>query len=129
MWSAIPVALLCIMVNWSERKQGSSPERADEWTIKSPPVFYRTLSPSASSHSNSQSCKAGQRVSLTTYCPRATCSINMQNTLLARICTTYITTSFKNLFVRNGTADHPTFFRLFVSESWIHRWFLSLPFI
>ena len=29
----------------------------------------------ASSHSNSQSCKAGQRVSLTTYCPWATCSL------------------------------------------------------
>ena len=26
MWSAIPVALLCMIVNWSERKQGSSPE-------------------------------------------------------------------------------------------------------
>ena len=27
----------------------------------------------ASSHSNSQSCKAGQRISLTTYCPWVTC--------------------------------------------------------
>ena len=26
MWSAIPVALLCMIVNWSEGKQGSSPE-------------------------------------------------------------------------------------------------------
>ena len=26
MWSAIPIALLCIIVNLSERKQGSSPE-------------------------------------------------------------------------------------------------------
>ena len=26
MWSAIPVALLCMVVNWNERKQGSSPE-------------------------------------------------------------------------------------------------------
>ena len=26
MWSAIPVALLCMIVNWSERKQGSGPE-------------------------------------------------------------------------------------------------------
>ena len=26
MWSAIPVALLCMIVNWSERKQGSDPE-------------------------------------------------------------------------------------------------------
>ena len=26
MWSAIPVALLCLIVNWSERKQGSGPE-------------------------------------------------------------------------------------------------------
>ena len=26
MWSAIPVALLCVIVNWSERKQGSSPK-------------------------------------------------------------------------------------------------------
>ena len=26
MWSAIPVALLCIIVNWSERKQGSGPK-------------------------------------------------------------------------------------------------------
>ena len=26
MWSAIPVALLCMFVNWSERKQGSGPE-------------------------------------------------------------------------------------------------------
>ena len=25
-WSAIPVALLCMIVNWSERKQGSGPE-------------------------------------------------------------------------------------------------------
>ena len=28
----------------------------------------------ATPHTNSQSCKAGQRVSLTTYCPWATCS-------------------------------------------------------
>ena len=26
MWSAIPIALLCMTVNWSERKQGSGPE-------------------------------------------------------------------------------------------------------
>ena len=26
MWSAIPVALLCMIVNWSEGKQGSSLE-------------------------------------------------------------------------------------------------------
>ena len=26
MWSAIPVALLCMIVIWSERKQGSGPE-------------------------------------------------------------------------------------------------------
>ena len=26
MWLAIPVALLCMIVNWSERKQGSGPE-------------------------------------------------------------------------------------------------------
>ena len=26
MWSAIPVALLCVIVNWSEGKQGSGPE-------------------------------------------------------------------------------------------------------
>ena len=26
MWSGIPVALLCMIVNWSERKQGSGPE-------------------------------------------------------------------------------------------------------
>ena len=26
MWSAIPVALLCLTVNWSERKQGSDPK-------------------------------------------------------------------------------------------------------
>ena len=26
MWSAIPVALLCMIVNWSERKPGSSLE-------------------------------------------------------------------------------------------------------
>ena len=26
MWSAIPVALLCMIVKWSERKQGSGPE-------------------------------------------------------------------------------------------------------
>ena len=26
MWSAIPVALLSIVVNWNERKQGSGPE-------------------------------------------------------------------------------------------------------
>ena len=26
MWSAIPVALLCMIVNWSEREQGSGPE-------------------------------------------------------------------------------------------------------
>ena len=29
MWSAIPVALLCMIVNWSERKQGSGPEGDD----------------------------------------------------------------------------------------------------
>ena len=26
MWSAIPVALLCMIENWSERKQGSGPQ-------------------------------------------------------------------------------------------------------
>ena len=26
MWSAIPVALLCMILNWSERKQGSGPK-------------------------------------------------------------------------------------------------------
>ena len=26
MWSAIPVALLCMIVKWSERKQGSGPK-------------------------------------------------------------------------------------------------------
>ena len=26
MWSAIPVALLCMVVNWRERKQGSGPK-------------------------------------------------------------------------------------------------------
>ena len=26
MWSAIPIALLCMIVDWSERKQGSGPE-------------------------------------------------------------------------------------------------------
>ena len=26
MWSAIPVALLCMVVNWNERKQDSGPE-------------------------------------------------------------------------------------------------------
>ena len=26
MWSAIPVALVCMIVNWSERKQGSGPK-------------------------------------------------------------------------------------------------------
>ena len=26
MWSAIPIALLCTIVNWSEGKQGSGPE-------------------------------------------------------------------------------------------------------
>ena len=26
MWSAIPVALLCMIVNWNERKQGSGPK-------------------------------------------------------------------------------------------------------
>ena len=30
----------------------------------------------ASSHSNLQSCKAGQRISLTTYCPWATCFLS-----------------------------------------------------
>ena len=29
MWSAIPVALLCMILNWSERKQGSGPEGDD----------------------------------------------------------------------------------------------------
>ena len=29
MWSAIPVALLCMIVNCSERKQGSGPEGDD----------------------------------------------------------------------------------------------------
>ena len=27
LWSAMPVTLLCMIVNWSERKQGSSPKR------------------------------------------------------------------------------------------------------
>ena len=26
MWTAIPVALLCMIMKWSERKQGSGPE-------------------------------------------------------------------------------------------------------
>ena len=26
MWSVIPVALLCLIVNWSEKKQGSGPK-------------------------------------------------------------------------------------------------------
>ena len=26
MWSAIPIVLLCMIVNWSERKQGSGPQ-------------------------------------------------------------------------------------------------------
>ena len=26
MWSAIPIALLCMIVNWSERKRGSGPK-------------------------------------------------------------------------------------------------------
>ena len=26
MWSVIPVALLCMILNWSKRKQGSGPE-------------------------------------------------------------------------------------------------------
>ena len=26
MWSAIPFALLCMIMNWSERKQGSGPK-------------------------------------------------------------------------------------------------------
>ena len=26
MWSAIPVALLCVIVNWSDRKQGNGPK-------------------------------------------------------------------------------------------------------
>ena len=26
MWSAMPVALLCMIINWSVRKQGSGPE-------------------------------------------------------------------------------------------------------
>ena len=26
MWSAIPIALLCMNMNWSERKQGSGPK-------------------------------------------------------------------------------------------------------
>ena len=26
MWSAIPIALLCVIVKWSERKQGSGPK-------------------------------------------------------------------------------------------------------
>ena len=29
MWSAKPVALLCLIVNWSEGKQGSGPEGDD----------------------------------------------------------------------------------------------------
>ena len=29
MWSTIPVALLCMIVNWSEGKQGSGPEGDD----------------------------------------------------------------------------------------------------
>ena len=28
-WSVIPVALLCMILNWSERKQGSGPEGDD----------------------------------------------------------------------------------------------------
>ena len=35
--------------------------------------MIQKLSLCKNEHSNSQSCKAGQRVSLTTYCPWATC--------------------------------------------------------
>ena len=58
MWSAIPVALLCMIVNCSEGKQpktedfrsegarGGTNKRTNGQTNESPPVFYRTLSPS-----------------------------------------------------------------------------------
>ena len=46
------------------------------WSSRSPPVFYRTSSPlgrrPTNHHLRSHSHKAGQRVSLTTYCPWAT---------------------------------------------------------
>ena len=64
-WSAVPVTLLCMVVNWNERKQGSSLSsicsegrfqaweglggtdgRTDGWRIVSLPLFYRTWSPS-----------------------------------------------------------------------------------
>ena len=65
---------------WGRRTDG----RTDEWTDgrtdgrTKVPLCSTGLRPlrgrcPASSHSNSQSCKAGQRVSLTTYCPWATC--------------------------------------------------------
>ena len=58
-----------------ERAWVGTDGQTDRWTNKSPPVFCKTLSPlgPASSHSNSQSCKAGKAESLTTYCPWATC--------------------------------------------------------
>ena len=40
------------------------------------PFRHHTL-PYPALYSNSQSCKAGQRVSLTTYCPWATCCLSM----------------------------------------------------
>ena len=48
MWSAIPVALLCMIVKSSERKQGSSPEE-DELLYKTgrllfvPPSFHHSV--------------------------------------------------------------------------------------
>ena len=48
----------------------------DEWTKESPLCFTGLCplpSRCSASHSNLQPCKAGQRVSLTTYCPWATC--------------------------------------------------------
>ena len=52
----------------------------------SPPVFYRTSFPSEPlpcfPHSDSQPCKAGQWVSLTTYCPWATCCMVSVSTLV-----------------------------------------------
>ena len=65
--------------SWHKRKSRLEPVPAwggdwkmdgqiDGQTNKSPAVFYRI-----SSHWDIHQCKTGQRVSLTTYCPWATC--------------------------------------------------------
>ena len=45
MWSAIPVALLCVIVKWSKRKQGSGPKGVNNLCFHTGEFFPSPSSP------------------------------------------------------------------------------------